>query len=615
MRNNIFLKNNKFFSYLRRNLPLVISVIFWLFISIFLVGFVNNIFSSNEEKVVENEKILLLFLSVLSTVLLIFIIVYIINLIVSVLKKEFGSKMRLRMTFVFIFLTALPIIPFIQIGTKFIESSMNVWFSEDIGASLDLSEEVIKEYYDEKKLILIDRAKLIDDYIKKNNIVSGAITDFLDEFISLTSANNITLWDRNGRIIGQVGEKLFDITSEDKLSNDTSSFSASVYLYDNYKGIFFQEKSEELYLIIPSKIILEYSGDTIGFLNIALKVNPNFKNVFTKIEDSLKSYNIVSLYKKFFIGGFSILFIAVIFPIILIVLVISIFLTKEFVEPIANLSDATKRIAKGDYNFKIKHNYTDEFKILTDSFNSMIGEIEFSRKKLSQKEKIATWQEIARRMAHEIKNPLTPIRLNSERMLKKYTENHKDFSEILAKGTRIILGEVDRMDRLLKEFSNIAKLPNTNKELGGIYDILKDLTDLMASNSKNIKIILNFDIKNDFLINRDSLQLKSVFINIIQNALDAMKNDGIITIDVFKKIIGFTEYAVIKITDQGEGVVAESDADIFEPYYSTKENGIGLGLAIAQRIVQEHEGRIYYETKPTVGTSFFIELPIASMAG
>lgn len=615
MRNNIFLKNNKFFSYLRRNLPLVISVIFWLFISIFLVGFVNNIFSSNEEKVVENEKILLLFLSVLSTVLLIFIIVYIINLIVSVLNKEFGSKMRLRMTFVFIFLTALPIIPFIQIGTKFIESSMNVWFSEDIGASLDLSEEVIKEYYDEKKLFLIDRAKIIDEYIKKNNIVSGAITDFLDEFISLTSANNITLWDRNGRIIGQVGEKLFDITSEDKLSNDTSSFSASVYLYDNYKGIFFQEKSEELYLIIPSKIILEDSGDTIGFLNIALKVNPNFKNVFTKIEDSLRSYNIVSLYKKFFIGGFSILFIAVVFPIILIVLVISIFLTKEFVEPIANLSDATKRIAKGDYNFKIKHNYTDEFKILTDSFNSMIGEIEFSRKKLSQKEKIATWQEIARRMAHEIKNPLTPIRLNSERMLKKYTENHKDFSEILAKGTRIILGEVDRMDRLLKEFSNIAKLPNTNKELGGIYDILKDLTDLMASNSKNIKIILNFDIKNDFLINRDSLQLKSVFINIIQNALDAMKNDGIITIDVFKKIIGFTEYAVIKITDQGEGVVAESDADIFEPYYSTKENGIGLGLAIAQRIVQEHEGRIYYETKPTVGTSFFIELPIASMAG
>ncbi|HQJ06339.1 MAG TPA: HAMP domain-containing sensor histidine kinase, partial [Spirochaetota bacterium] len=88
----------------------------------------------------------------------------------------------------------------------------------------------------------------------------------------------------------------------------------------------------------------------------------------------------------------------------------------------------------------------------------------------------------------------------------------------------------------------------------------------------------------------------------------------VITIDVFKKIIGFTEYAVIKITDQGEGVVTESDADIFEPYYSTKENGIGLGLAIVQRIVQEHEGRIYYETKPTVGTSFFIELPIASTA-
>ncbi|HOF00229.1 MAG TPA: ATP-binding protein [Spirochaetota bacterium] len=613
MRNNIFSIKNKFASYLLKNLPLVISVIFWLFISFFLVRFVNHIFSSNEEKVIENEKILLLFLSVLSTVLLVFIIVYIIKLIISVIRNEFGSKMRLRMTLVFIFLTALPIIPFIQIGTKFIESSMNVWFSEDIGASLDLSEEVIKEYYDEKKLILIERVKAVDEYIKKNSIVSGNIAGSLEAFIRLTNANNITLWDKNGRIIGQAGDKLFDISSEDKFPYDSSS-SAPIYLFDNYSGIFFQEKSEDLYLIIPSKIIIEDSGDTIGFLNIASKVNPNFKNVFTKIEDSLRSYNIVSLYKKFFIGGFSILFVAVIFPIILIVLVISIFLTKEFVEPIANLSDATKRIAKGDYNFIIERDYTDEFKILVDSFNSMIGEIEFSRKKLSQKEKIATWQEIARRMAHEIKNPLTPIRLSSERVLKRYTENRDDFAEILTKGTKIILGEVDRMDRLLREFSNIAKLPNTNKELGGIYDILKDLTDLMASNSKNIKIILNFDINNDFLINRDSLQLKSVFMNIIQNALDSMKNDGVITIDVFKKIIGFTEYAVIKITDQGEGVVTESDADIFEPYYSTKENGIGLGLAIVQRIVQEHEGRIYYETKPTVGTSFFIELPIASTA-
>jgi len=378
---------------------------------------------------------------------------------------------------------------------------------------------------------------------------------------------------------------------------------------ENKENIFTIEKENRTFLIIPAKIIDIENNTLLGFLNIAIEIFPYFNKVTKELDNSLRNYNIVSLYKNFFTVGFIILFIAVLFPIIIIVFLISIFISNELIEPISNLATATKRIAAGDLNFSLESSFTDEFRILTDYFNSMIGEIELSKNRLQQREKIQTWQEIAKRLAHELKNPLTPIRLSSERILKKYNENDPYFKEILNKGINTIINEVDRLNQLLIEFSNFARLPNTNLVKGGIIQIIKKSVDLFSANPYNIRI--NLFAERDWQILRDELQLKSVFDNLLTNAIESMQKEGEIEISFSEKRKGFTNYLVIKIKDQGCGINKENGIDIFQPYFSMKKDNEGLGLSISQKIISEHNGIIYFESEPDKGTTFFIELPLA----
>lgn len=595
-------KNKKILKIFLRNIPLLISFIFWIFVSFFLINVLNRVFKSKEDEIIEKEVFLIAFLVLLSIFLFIFIIIYIVRLIISAFKKEFGSRIKLKITLLFVFIALLPIIPFIQIGTKFIESSMNIWFSENIGLALDYSEEITRTYYNEKKSFLVNIVNKLNEKINRENITLNELykIEFSDD------VKNISIWNDKGSLLGFKGENIFNIKEislkEIKLNNE------KIKLEDNKDGIFTIEKDNRTFLIIPAKVINKDNNKLFGFLNIAIEIFPYFNQATEEIDNSLRNYNIVSLYKNFFTSGFIILFISILFPIIIIVFLISIFISNELIEPISNLATATKRIAAGDLNFYLESSFTDEFKILTDYFNSMISEIELSKNKLQQREKISTWQEIAKRLAHELKNPLTPIRLSSERILKKYNENDLYFKEILNKGINTIMNEVDRMNRLLQEFLDFSKLPETNLVKGGIIDIIKKSVDLFIANPYNIKI--NLIYHRDWLILRDEFQLKSVFDNLLTNAIESMKKEGEIEISFSEKRKGFTNYLVIKIKDQGCGINKNNGVDIFQPYFSMKKDNEGLGLSIAQKIISEHNGIIYFESEINKGSTFFIELPI-----
>ncbi|HOJ65002.1 MAG TPA: ATP-binding protein [Spirochaetota bacterium] len=597
------LNNKKLLKLVLRNIPLLISFSFWCFISFFLIGVVNRVFKSKEDEIIEKEVFLIAFLVILSIILFIFIVIYIVRLFILAFKKEFGSRIKLKITLLFVFVALLPIIPFIQIGTKFIESSMNIWFSENIGMALDYSEEIIKSYYKEKKDILIQTVNNLNKKIKNNNIRFEEIAN-----LSISeNIKNISIWSDKGELLGFKGEDIFNIKKN--FYPDTIFKDKKIMFDENKENIFTIEKENRTFLIIPAKIIDIENNTLLGFLNIAIEIFPYFNKVTKELDNSLRNYNIVSLYKNFFTVGFIILFIAVLFPIIIIVFLISIFISNELIEPISNLATATKRIAAGDLNFSLESSFTDEFRILTDYFNSMIGEIELSKNRLQQREKIQTWQEIAKRLAHELKNPLTPIRLSSERILKKYNENDPYFKEILNKGINTIINEVDRLNQLLIEFSNFARLPNTNLVKGGIIQIIKKSVDLFSANPYNIRI--NLFAERDWQILRDELQLKSVFDNLLTNAIESMQKEGEIEISFSEKRKGFTNYLVIKIKDQGCGINKENGIDIFQPYFSMKKDNEGLGLSISQKIISEHNGIIYFESEPDKGTTFFIELPLA----
>ncbi|MEJ5226558.1 MAG: ATP-binding protein [Thermodesulfovibrio sp.] len=214
----------------------------------------------------------------------------------------------------------------------------------------------------------------------------------------------------------------------------------------------------------------------------------------------------------------------------------------------------------------------------------------------------SAWEEVARRLAHEIKNPLTPIKLATERLIRKWRSGDEDFERVLEKSTQTIISEVDSLKALVDSFQRFGKLPEIKKESINPLKLLEDVRELYRG-YKDVKINLVFkDEVRDVLL--DQQEFKRVLINLIDNAIRAMNGKGEITISVK---IG--ESLIIEIADTGPGIDDEVKEKLFLPYFSRSKDGTGLGLAIARKIVTEHGGKIYVKDNLPKGTVFTVEVP------
>ncbi|MBI3582752.1 MAG: HAMP domain-containing protein [Nitrospinae bacterium] len=225
---------------------------------------------------------------------------------------------------------------------------------------------------------------------------------------------------------------------------------------------------------------------------------------------------------------------------------------------------------------------------------------------LIKAQKTAAWREVARGIAHEIKNPLTPIQLNTQRLKKKFKEGSPDFIEVFDESTNVIIQEVEGLKKLIDEFSKFARMPEPNPKPYKLHRIIDDTLALYKDIRKGIKFLTNYDSKID-IINVDHEQFKRVFINLIENSIDAVHGNGIIEIDTSLTKDGKT--VRIEVKDNGIGIPDENKDKLFLPYFSTKKKGSGLGLAIANRIVVDHSGIIRIEDNQPRGANFIIELP------
>lgn len=229
---------------------------------------------------------------------------------------------------------------------------------------------------------------------------------------------------------------------------------------------------------------------------------------------------------------------------------------------------------------------------------------------LIRTQKIAAWREVARDIAHEIKNPLTPILLNTQRLQKKFENNSPDFNAVFKESTKIIISEVNGMEKLLNEFSKFARMPESRPKPNPLHDIIDEVVTLYNGAKGNVIIVRNYD-KKIKLINIDYEQIKRVFINLIDNAIDAMNGGGRIEIGTY--LDNVNNAVQIKITDRGKGIDAKVQKKLFLPYFTTKKRGTGLGLAIANRIVTDHNGSIKVIPNETRGTTFLIELRVKNL--
>lgn len=221
-------------------------------------------------------------------------------------------------------------------------------------------------------------------------------------------------------------------------------------------------------------------------------------------------------------------------------------------------------------------------------------------------QKAVAWQEVARRMAHEIKNPLTPIKLSTERMLRKWENNEPDFPDAFKKSTKAIIREVEGLKKLVDDFSRFGKMPEINKVPADIKVIIGEVANLYRA-YKNFKIEVSIP-KDTPLVELDPDQFKRVLINLFDNALQAMGEGGKIEVTVDYNIS--INRIFINVADNGPGIRDEDKEKLFLPYFSTRKEGTGLGLAIADRVITEHMGYLRVKDNSPKGTVFTIELPI-----
>ncbi len=228
---------------------------------------------------------------------------------------------------------------------------------------------------------------------------------------------------------------------------------------------------------------------------------------------------------------------------------------------------------------------------------------------LLKTQRMMAWKEVARRIAHEIKNPLTPIKLSAQRLRKKYLSHFEGDGKIFNECTNTIIKQVDELKLLVNEFSHFARMPAANPEPNNINDVVKEASTLYEGAHKAVKFDYHIDESIPIMdIDRD--QIKRAVINLLENSVESIEGEG--NINIKTAYISEMRLARIEISDTGCGIAHEDRARLFEPYFSTKKSGTGLGLAIVSNIVADHHGYIRVKDNQPVGTRFIIELPVKS---
>jgi nitrogen fixation/metabolism regulation signal transduction histidine kinase len=236
----------------------------------------------------------------------------------------------------------------------------------------------------------------------------------------------------------------------------------------------------------------------------------------------------------------------------------------------------------------------------------MTADLAVGRERLAQAERIAAWREVARRLAHEIKNPLTPIAMSVETLRDAHERGRADFGEIFDEGTRAIAEEVRRLKRIVDEFSRFARLPAPERAAVPAEDLLAAVLALFPEPPTGVAIVRDAAPGlPPVLADRD--QVLQLLLNLVRNGLEAMPRGGTLAVSARR----VPEGVAFAVADTGAGIAPDDLARVFEPYFTTKEGGTGLGLAIAHRIAEEHGGRLEAASAPGRGATFTLTLPAA----
>jgi two-component system, NtrC family, nitrogen regulation sensor histidine kinase NtrY len=277
--------------------------------------------------------------------------------------------------------------------------------------------------------------------------------------------------------------------------------------------------------------------------------------------------------------------------------------------PVQKLVAAAREVSHGNWNARVDVHGSDEIGQLSKSFNQMTTQLVEQRERLVQVERVAAWRELARRLAHELKNPLFPLQTTVENLQRAREQNSAQFDEVFRESTGIMLGEIDNLKAIVSRFSDFAKMPQPELAPVNLNEIVRTVVKLFEAQFGAVgrpPITPELHLEENLpIIQADATLLHRAIENLILNAMDAMPAGGVLMLRTQKIEVGVR----LEVSDTGTGLTPEESERIFTPYYTSKQHGSGLGLAIVQAIVADHGGHISVESESGVGTSFHIELP------
>lgn len=394
---------------------------------------------------------------------------------------------------------------------------------------------------------------------------------------------DINLYDTEGALIVSTRPRLFNIGLISGKLNSDAYFSMLV----QKKTLFVHnENIGKLSFLSAYAPLTNSNGETIAYLNLPYfaKQSGLQKEILTLLSALINIYVLL----------------------ILIAVAVAIFISRKITEPFDVIGKNIQQVTLGKENKPIEWNSNDEIGRLVKEYNNMIQKLGESAETLAKSERESAWREMAKQVAHEIKNPLTPMKLSVQHLENVYKEQRPGWDKNIERMTRTMIEQIDTLAHIASEFSNFAKMPKTNNVEINIADAIANVVALF-NETENCKIeYISAEI--NLFVFADREQLQRVFNNLLKNAIQSIPEniEGKIQVAIEKS----ENNVLIKISDNGIGISNEMKDKIFIPNFTTKTTGMGLGLAMVKNIIENASGKIWFETKVEQGTTFFISLPI-----
>ncbi|MDW7679909.1 MAG: ATP-binding protein [bacterium] len=499
-------------------------------------------------------------------------------------RSQPGFRFQVKLITIFILLVLIPAIPLTTFVSSLLTRGVEIFLPPGVDESLSASLEIIKAQLEEKGSFWLNH------YQNSHTLAIDAATSEKIVYFARFRIEN-----QRFEIIEIAGSQPHIIQS------------SPIYDHDRLEMLKRREATS-LFFSLEDRYFCEvYQYDRETTINaVAFEVDPKLIYAKDNITETLRIYNSLSLFKKSIVEGQIIWGIATLF--ILLLTVITIYtartLARGISEPIQELTKGMQRVAEGDLKTEVNVKAHDEIKFLVVSFNQMTHDLKISQQKLMRAERLAAWQDIARRVSHEIKNSLTPLGLSIRRLW-----NNLSRTESVTQSLATMQDEVESLRRMSEAFSDFARMPEIKMQKQDVNEIIQSLVTLFSAEPGAPEFRLNLD-KNLPIVNCDPMQLRRAFQNIIKNAIEANKEAATkqpITINTSRQEHQ-TELVKIDIIDKGKGMDEQVLSNIFEPYFTTKARGMGLGMAIVKRIIEDHNGDIEISSQPGQGTRVTIYL-------